>query len=253
MTPPTRRRLGVVDDAGRGTPTGVWEGWADDLPDLDLGVGAGPPWRDVVVVAPHPDDEVLGVGGLMRHLVRSGASLRVVAVTDGDAARPPAGWSPQRLGIARTLEATAACAELGVPGPRRLALPDGRVAAHENALTEAVADLLRPDTVCLATWRHDGHPDHEATGRAVAAACTHTGARLVEYPVWMWHWARPGDPDVPWARARRWVLPGDDLDAKARAVAHHHTQLEAPAAGVAPVLPPFVVERLVTRCEMVLV
>lgn len=247
MTGSTRRRLGTVDEAGRGTPATVWQDWERDLPDLDP---AG--WEDVVVVAPHPDDEVLGVGGLMRRLVRDGASVRVVAVTDGDAARPPAGWSAQRLGVARTLEATAACAELGVPAPRRLVLPDGRVAAHEDALADALAELLGPRTVCLATWRHDGHPDHEATGRAAAAACARTGARLVEYPVWMWHWASPRDPDVPWDRARRWVLPGDDLAAKGRAVAHHRTQLEPPAAGVAPVLPPFVVERLVTACEMVL-
>lgn len=246
MTGSDGQRLGPVDDARRGTPAGIWQSWDEGLSDLDI---TG--WHDVVVVAPHPDDEVLGVGGLMRRLVRDGTSVTVVAVTDGEAARPPAGWTAQRLGVARTLEATAACAELGVPAPRRLVLPDGRLAAHEDTLTEALNGYLSPDTVCLATWRHDGHPDHEATGRAAAAACTHTGARLVEYPVWMWHWARPGDPDVPWSRAHRWVLPDDDLEAKARAVAHHRTQLDPPAAGVGPVLPPFVVERLVTSAELV--
>ena len=58
-----------------------------------------------------------------------------------------------------------------------------------------------PGTWCAATWRGDGHPDHEAVGRAAATAVERTGAVLVEYPVWMWHWALPGDPDVPWYRA----------------------------------------------------
>ncbi|MDQ6896829.1 MAG: hypothetical protein M3171_09545, partial [Actinomycetota bacterium] len=43
-------------------------------------------------------------------------------------------------------------------------------------------------------------------GRA-ARACAHTGARLVEYPVWMWHWAAPLDPAVSWQRVRRHRLP----------------------------------------------
>ncbi|MDQ3738785.1 MAG: PIG-L family deacetylase, partial [Actinomycetota bacterium] len=43
----------------------------------------------VTVVAPHPDDEVFGVGGLMRALVERGYGLRVVAVTDGEAAFGP--------------------------------------------------------------------------------------------------------------------------------------------------------------------
>ena len=56
-----------------------------------------------------------------------------------------------------------------------------------------LTDLLSPDTWCAATWRGDGHPDHDAVGRAAATACDAVGCRLLEYPVWMWHWARPGE------------------------------------------------------------
>jgi len=104
-------------------------------------------------------------------------------------------------------EAVAACAALGVDPPRRLGFPDGAVADHEDAGTESLKEALAPDEVWLATWRADGRPDHEATGRAPARACAHTGARLVEYPVWMWHWAAPLDPTVPWQRVRRHRLP----------------------------------------------
>ncbi len=247
MTASNGHRLGVVDDAGRGTPASAWRGWADDTAELDL---SG--WRDVVVVAPHPDDEVLGVGGLMHRLVRDGMRVRVVAVTDGEGAVPPRGWSSERLAGARVVEAADACASLGVDSPRRLRIPDGRVTEHEVALAEALSEVLTPTTHCLATWRSDGHPDHEATGRAAAAACAHTGATLVEYPVWMWHWAAPGDPTVPWGRVHRVDLTAPEHEAKARAVARHATQLDPPAPGVDPVLPPFVVERLVTSYEMVM-
>ncbi|MEO7234782.1 MAG: PIG-L family deacetylase [Lapillicoccus sp.] len=247
MTASNGHRLGVVDEAGRGTPAWAWRGWADQAPDLGL---SG--WRDVVVVAPHPDDEVLGVGGLIRRLVRDGVRVRVVAVTDGEGAPAPRGWSPERLATERVIEAVAACGALGVDPPHRLGLPDGRVGEHEAALTEALSRLLSPSTHCLATWRSDGYPDHEATGRAAAAACAQTSAALVEYPVWMWHWAAPDDPAVPWERVHRVALTPQEREAKAVAVARHGTQLDPPAPGVDPVLPPFVVERLVTSYEMVM-
>jgi LmbE family N-acetylglucosaminyl deacetylase len=64
----------------------------------------------------------------------------------------------------------------------RLGQPDGGI--DEDALAAALEPLLGPGRWCLATWRADGHPDHEAVGRAAARACTATGARLLEYPVW---------------------------------------------------------------------
>lgn len=240
-------RLGVVDDAGRGTPAGDWVGWSDAVPDLDIDH-----WTDVVVVAPHPDDEVLGAGGLMARLAALGRTVRVLAVTDGAGARPPAGWSTEQLACERVEEAVAACAALGVDPPRRLGFPDGAVGEHEDALAASLGQVLNRDTLCVATWREDGHPDHEATGRAAALACAHTGATLVEYPVWMWHWARPLDPAVPWERARRYRLSPGERVAKHAAVQCHRSQLEPPAAGVDAVLPPFVVDRLVTDQEMLL-
>lgn len=70
-------------------------------------------------------------------------------------------------------EAVAACAALGVDPPRRLGFPDGAVADHEDARTESLKEALAPDEVWLATWRADGRPDHEATGRAPARACAY--------------------------------------------------------------------------------
>lgn len=75
-----------------------------------------------------------------------------------------------------------------------LGLPDGRLTDHEDRIAESLAEILRgaaPGTRCAATWRGDGHPDHEAVGRAAAEACARTDVELLEYPVWMWHWAHP--------------------------------------------------------------
>lgn len=239
-------RLGVVAESSpdHGTPAATWAAGLGPLPSLDV---AG--WGRVLVVAPHPDDEVLGVGALLSSLVAAGSSVTVLAVTDGTAAYPA--LDPAALARTRTRESEAACADLGVEAPVRLGLPDGNVTGHERALATAVADHLRPGAVCLAPWRGDGHPDHEAAGRAAALACARADARLVEFPVWMWHWARPGEPDVPWDRAYAWDLGPDDLALKRRAVARFTSQLIPPAPGVEAILPPFVVDRLVTGREVV--
>lgn len=68
---------------GGGTPEWRWRSWSRVFPPLEL---AG--CRRLVVVAPHPDDEVLGVGGLMATAVGAGVELDIVAVTDGDASHP---------------------------------------------------------------------------------------------------------------------------------------------------------------------
>ena len=95
---------------------------------------------------------------------------------------------------------------LGLGEPISLGLPDGQIAEHEDRLADLLTDILigwGARTWCAATWCGDGHPDHEAVGRAAAVAVQRTGSTLLEYPVWMWHWASPEDPAVPWDRAYR--------------------------------------------------
>lgn len=246
------------DAADRGTPSADWDAWfAGRTPDPELAVPGD--CRRLVVVAPHPDDEVLGVGVLASRFARAGVEVRVVGVTDGDASHPGSPThSPQRLAARRVEESRRACAVLGLPAPERLGLPDGRVADDEVPLAFALAELLGaadPTTWVLVTWRGDGHPDHEACGRAAATACAATGARLVEYPVWTWHWAEPGDPRVPWGRRRRIVPDRAELTAKREAVAEFATQI-APLSelpGDEVILPAWVVERLVAPEETVFV
>jgi GlcNAc-PI de-N-acetylase len=64
-----------------GTDEDAWAGWSmlEALPDAGLADVAS-----AVIVAAHPDDEILGAGGLISILSASGARLRLVAVTDGE-------------------------------------------------------------------------------------------------------------------------------------------------------------------------
>jgi LmbE family N-acetylglucosaminyl deacetylase len=182
----------------------------------------------LLVIAPHPDDEVLACGGLLNLHAARGGECAVIAVTDGDASHAGcAGWSAEQLAETRRTESERGLAQLGVPRSAitRLGLPDGVVTRHTQQLLEALRWQLRAGDVVVSTWRLDGHPDHEATGSAGAAVCAALGARFIEAPVWMWHWALPLDPRVPWDRMRALPLSPCAFGCKTAALAEHVTQL----------------------------
>src|SRR6185312_3310618 len=95
---------------------------------------------------------------------------QVVSVSDGGAADPGASPSERmRLEARRRRELLDAAEVLGIGPPRSFGLPDGRLAEYEGRITQLLVEILAaaaPGTWCAATWRGDGHPDHEAVGRA---------------------------------------------------------------------------------------
>jgi LmbE family N-acetylglucosaminyl deacetylase len=155
--------------------------------------------RRLLVIAPHPDDEVIAAWALMRRCLRGGGRVDVVVVSDGGASHPGSSrWPPARLIPERRREVRRALRTLGI-GPARLrflSLPDGALdpAAVCRPLGRAVA-RTRADLV-IGPVAHDAHADH----RAVAAALIQTprrGERRWGYQVWPEH-ARPHrGPHVP--------------------------------------------------------
>lgn len=210
----------VTEIVGPGTAEAEWLAWPDleSWPALDLSdqLDAYPP----LVVAPHPNDEILGAGGLLTLL----GNGELVAVTDGSAHPATAGSPPAELIARRRAETSCALRRLGLPGIRIHALRQQDGAIDETALTAYLSSLLFPGRWCVSTWRGDGDPDHEAAGRAAQAACAATGGRLIEYPIWTWHWARPGTDEPPgphtppWHRAHLLHLPPPVRGAKAAAI-----------------------------------
>ncbi|WP_336048426.1 PIG-L deacetylase family protein [Streptomyces sp. CA2R101] len=224
----------------RGTDESAWRDWAgwDALPVFTL-----PTAGRAVVVAAHPDDEVLGFGGSISRLAAAGMDLTVVSVTDGERSHPHSSVeTPQSLARIRAEETRAALAELGAAGADiiRLHVPDTEVARHEDRVATALAEIMAGTTLCAAPWAGDVHADHEAVGRAALTASDVVGAPCLLYPVWMWHWARPGDPRVPWADAARILLPPPALVRKTSAISRFTSQISplGPEPGDEAILPP---------------
>jgi LmbE family N-acetylglucosaminyl deacetylase len=244
-------RFAAMPIARGGTSTTEWCEWGHAFPPLDLDDCPA-----LSVVAPHPDDETLGFGATASLLRARGVDVTVVSVSDGGGSVP--GLSPLErkwLERDRRVELRNATRILGLGEPVRLGLPDGGLTECEGELTLLLADLVASGpkgTWCAATWRGDGHPDHEAVGRSAATAVAGAGATLLEFPVWMWHWARPDDDAVPWDRMSMAPFDRGALDRKRQAAAVFQTQVEPFEGGVDAVLPPFVLQRLFAVGEAVI-
>ncbi|MFJ6699008.1 PIG-L deacetylase family protein [Streptomyces sp. NPDC091272] len=215
----------------------AWSGWAE-LPELTV-----KPCSRAVVVAAHPDDEVLGFGGAIAMLAAAGAEVTVVAVTDGEASHPGSRvLTAEDLVRVRTAETRAALAELGAKDTTvvRLRVPDTQVGPYEDHVAAQLALLVQDADLVVAPWTGDVHGDHEAAGRAAERAAADAGVPCWLYPVWMWHWATPGDPAVPWDRAARILLPPDVRARKRAAVERFVSQVRplGPGPGDAAILPP---------------
>jgi LmbE family N-acetylglucosaminyl deacetylase len=232
-----------------GTDEGAWAAWPglDALPDASTAGLAGV--TSAVVVAAHPDDEVLGAGGLISVLAAAGARLRLVAVTDGESSHRGRA-DPAMLAKRRRAETAAALHALGAGTAQmvRLGLPDGGLAVREDDVAAALEALTAGFDVCLAPWDGDLHPDHEAAGRAARRAARH----VLCYPVWMWHWASPADPRVPWDQALRVPLPPSAAAMKRSAIGCFASQTEDRGGGLGPVLAPGMIAHFTRAMEVLL-
>jgi LmbE family N-acetylglucosaminyl deacetylase len=243
---------------GQGTSLQQWQGSRQlaQLESIDV-LSLVPATARAVIIAPHPDDEILGCGGLLQLLAAAGRPLQLISVTDGSASHPGSErWPVERLSIVRPQESAEALRRLGLPMHSlkwlRGGFTDTQVGAQEQALCAFIESHLRPGDVVFTTWCEDGHSDHEAVGRASAEAARRVGAICHELPVWTWHWATPEDAVVPWQRARKILLSPAQIARKRHAVHAFASQLEGdPDVGLAPVLAPYVIDRLLQPFEVV--
>lgn len=243
---------------GGGTSLQAWNTSVHlaDVRDIDVSdlVAQG---QRAVIVAPHPDDEVLGCGGLLQQLAELGRPILIISVTDGSASHPGSQrWSAQRLSVVRPQESAQALHRLGLPLHSlqwlRGGFADSGVARDEAKLVAFLERYLKPNDVVFSTWREDGHTDHEAVGRASQQAASSCGCEFHELPIWTWHWASPEDSLVPWHRARRLVLTPEQIARKRHAAHAFASQLQGdPDIGLAPVLAPYVLDRLLRPFEVV--
>ena len=183
----------------------------------------------VLVIAPHPDDEVLGLGGTIHRLAQEGHEVVVVIATKG--------WAPlypdAQVTQARA-EAREASKVLGVGDLRFLDLPVTTLhAMPESELNKVFCDLLadvRPDWVFLP-FRGDRHEDHRQIFDACMVALRpvpgeHFCQMVLAYEtVSETHWNAPGIEPV--FEPQYYVDITDHLSAKCEGMRAYASQVRA--------------------------
>lgn len=133
-------------------------------------------YRQVVVVAPHPDDETLGCGGAIALLRQHNIPVQVLVISDGTQSHPSSKRFPaEKLRAVRESEAISALEILGVAtdSVTFFQWPDTAVPQPgERDFLRAVEQCdralqsLSPDLVFIP-WQFDQHCDHQATWQIV--------------------------------------------------------------------------------------
>jgi LmbE family N-acetylglucosaminyl deacetylase len=142
----------------------------------------------IMVIAPHPDDESLGCGGLLAALALAKAQVEIVFLTSGRGAASSEGPETAR----RLHSAEAALRQLGIAKSRVLGGLDATVSPYNVDLVREIALALRDEMPRLILLPHPGeqHSDHRGASPCVAAALakfSHPSPvypRILFYEVW---------------------------------------------------------------------
>ncbi|MEK7461012.1 MAG: PIG-L deacetylase family protein [Patescibacteria group bacterium] len=160
---------------------------------LHLEMTSDPPSGKVLVLAPHPDDDIFGCGGALAKHVDQGDEIQIIYLCDGRSGTKRATTEIVREELKKTrrTEAAAAAEILGIPADDLSfwGYRDGNLIANKTttkALTQMIADFM-PRTIYLP-HPSDNHPDHEATASVLAktllAIGTDLPSEIWSYEVW---------------------------------------------------------------------
>jgi LmbE family N-acetylglucosaminyl deacetylase len=175
--------------------------------------------QEVLVLAPHPDDETFGCGGTMRMLADRGVQVDVGFLTRGEQGLEGgcASANAQRdLAEVRTREARNACAVLGARTVTFLNGNDTRL-DEQPELASAIVELLGRAAYqrIFCPWPQDAHNDHQATFRHMREAVI---AANKSYSYWLYEIWKP----LP---ANTFVPIDLTIDSKLQAIEQYQSQL----------------------------
>jgi LmbE family N-acetylglucosaminyl deacetylase len=172
--------------------------------------------NQVVVIAPHPDDEVIGCGGVICKHRRNGDSVRVIFLTSGEQGNPD--MQPESIGTLREEEARKATQLLDVCGLHFLRLPDQAVAKNMERGVRRLRELFssQPPDVVYAPHPAEAHRDHAPALPFVRGATANLSTpRVLLYEVW-----------TPLSNPTRFEDITEFMSPKMRALRCYRSQLE---------------------------
>lgn len=192
-------------------------------------------FKKVLVLAPHPDDDVFGCGGTITQLAKAGAKISVVYFCDGSGGLPEKSYQKfeikddkeelgqnikrdPKLVEVRKAEAKKSAEILGIKNQIFFGYFDGKLAAG-LAVKKAFNDLIKevnPDIILTPSFL-DNHPDHRATNEVLincSRATVKDNLTIWAYEVW-----------TP-IFINRLLDINKEIDQKKKAISAHQSQLK---------------------------
>jgi len=207
-------------------------------------------FTNILVVFPHPDDETVTCGGVIRHFADAGATVTLLLLTGGERGTPT-GAQDNGLRTTRPGEADRAAHILGITRVIHEHFGDGQLREQREQVMRVLARTIaqiRPDLILTYDLAGlDGHPDHVAC----SAMLTELKTPLLNVP--MWYVTLPGwvlgalrligqmasDPAVEASRAlpTHRLFIGTAVVPKVRAWQAHRSQRGAIRKGLSRLVP----------------
>lgn len=121
------------------------------------------PTHDMIVVAPHPDDEVLGCGGHIAKSKSNGYSVKIIVLTDGQSSVTSTNFDSGKV---RRREAIAGCKRLGVAAKdiHFIGLDDRQLSCQTSTAYDTVSNIVKKYNIrnIYSPHSQDRHTDHKA-------------------------------------------------------------------------------------------
>lgn len=137
----------------------------------------------VLVIAAHPDDEVLGMGGTIKRLTTDGREVHLLIVTDGSTAQYYGSEDVDNIIYNKKKETKKAAELLGIKSIIYGDLPDMKldITSHImiNKVIENAIDIIQPDTVFTHFWG-DVNKDHQAVYESTLVAVRPLSGQVVK-------------------------------------------------------------------------
>ncbi len=141
--------------------------------------------KRVLVLSPHPDDDIIGCGGTIYKYHLKGARITSVYMTDGRKGNP--GYNEEELVLIRREEAKRASTIIGIDNLIFLDNRDSELTANSKTIVELsqVIRDIQPDAIFLP-FLLDNHPDHTATNSIFVQATKNYNGDVACYGYEVW-------------------------------------------------------------------
>jgi len=202
---------------------------------------------DILIISPHPDDEILGCGGLISYMVKHHKTISIIFMTKGENVNK--NISPEVLKVERTKLAKEALSSVGqsLDSIYFLNFRDSEINIKdaETEKLNALINRINPQVV-LVPHQLEGWNDHVQSNYIIRKLIQNRPIKLYEYCVWFWYTMPfPKVFTIKWHDARYFKMGKDTHKLKKEAIKIYMDETNAEGLPYSGALPPV----LLTSCS----